>query len=78
MYLGYKHRVKKMVSCVRSSISTVFKGVDCFQPEVIRAKCNKCKQSASIGNTNHGETYVVHIDAKQIKVMCIFCDKIFK
>ena len=71
-----------MLLCIRSHISTSFEGTDCLQAQIIRTKCNKCKESVSLENTNNVETYVVHADANKIKVICNrsckFCDTIVK
>ena len=37
----------------------------------------KCKESVSLENANHVETYVVHIDTDKIKVICSFCGGVF-
>ena len=58
-----------MVSCVKSCKGTIFKGVDCLHAHIMRAKCNKWKESLTLDNANHVETYVVHIEANIIKVM---------
>ena len=54
-----------MMSYVRSRMSTEFEGVDCLQVKIISVKCNRCKESMSLENTNHVETYAVHIDANK-------------
>ena len=77
VYLGFKHHINMMLSCVRSCMGTAFEGVDCLQAHTIRAKCNKCKESLLLESTNHVEMYVVHIDANKIKVMCNFFDGVF-
>ena len=77
-YLVFKHHLNMMVSCVRSCMGTVFEGVDCLQTQIISAKCNKCKISASLGNSNHVEIYVVHIKSNKIKIRCNFCNGMFE
>ena len=74
VYLGYKHHLNMMVSCERSCMSTAFERADCFQAQIVRAKCIKCKESVFLGNTNLVETYLVHIDANKARVLCHFCD----
>ena len=67
-----------MVSCISPWIGTTFEPVDCLQANIIRAKCNKCKDSVSLQNTNHVQTYVVHEDSNKIKVLCNFFDGVFR
>ena len=55
-------------SCVRSCIAT-FERYDCLQSKIIMAKFNKYRESVSLENTNHLETYVVQADANNIKVI---------
>ena len=52
-------------------------GAGCLQVQKIRATCNKLKKSISLENANNVATYVVHIDANWIKLMCKFCDRVF-
>lgn len=59
--LGYKYRLNMMVSCVSSCMGTSFKGVDCLPAYKIRTKCNECKESGSLENTNHVKAFVIHI-----------------
>ena len=58
-------------------MGTAFEKVDCLQAQIIRAKSSKCKESVSLKNTNHKETYVVYMDTNMIKVICNFCDRAF-
>ena len=65
-----------MVSYIGSCAGTAFEGVDWLKAQIIRVKCNKCKESVSLEKTNHVERYVIHTDANKIKVMCNFCDSV--
>ena len=62
-----------IVSYVRSCIGTIFEGDGSFKAQIIRAVSNRCKESVSLENTSHVETYVIHIDGNKIKVMHNFC-----
>ena len=61
-----------IVSCVSTGMDTVSEKEDCLQSKIVRAKCNKYKESVSLKNTNHVQTYVVHIGPNNIKVICNF------
>lgn len=37
-----------------------FEGVDCLQGQIIKEKYHKRKESVSLDNNNHKETYVTH------------------
>ena len=58
-----------MVSCVRPYMVETVERVNYIHAQIIRAKCNRCKESVSIENTNHVETYMAKMDASMIKVM---------
>lgn len=62
-----------IVPCVRSCIGTIFEGAGSFKAQIIRTASNKCKESVSLENTSHVETYVIHIDGNKIKIMHNFC-----
>ena len=40
-YLGYKHHLKIMGSCVSPCMSTEFERVDCLQTKITKPKCRK-------------------------------------